>query len=171
MLDEQMPLLKSFTITAAFGRWRAPLTSSPGDTWVESHRGILWFSAWVTRSRPILRFAVWDEHNTISGNKLDDEVSTMLGDRPEPATAVVITSTKPGDLQVSPDPHDLEVRNQELIDARGEPPGNDDGTTNWTGFDRKPSLPLGVEIIKLATRLLLNSWKIRRTGFHSLGTK
>jgi hypothetical protein len=89
MLDEQMPLCKNFTITAAFGCSWAPVTSSPSATWVESHRGILRFSAWVMRSRPILKFAVWDERNTIFRNNLNDEASTMLGDRPEPVIAGV----------------------------------------------------------------------------------
>ena len=72
MLDTEMPQLAEFRVTSKFGRWFTPKTLQPGDTWVENHRGLLWFAAWITRSHPLLKCAVWDEKNTIHDNKLDD---------------------------------------------------------------------------------------------------
>ena len=164
MLDTQMPRLAQFRITSKFGRWFRAKTLLPGSTWVENHRGLLWTAAWVTRSHPGLRFAVWDEKNTVYQNKIDDERAEYYDQRPLVELAVTIYSTKPNNLQSFENPKHIEARNSKLPPVPSA--DDDDGATMQLIDDEffQPILetqgPAGHEVVRPATRILLDSWKI-----------
>lgn len=176
MLETQMPQLKHFEITTKFGRWYNPVTANPGSTWVENHRGLLWFSAWVTRSHPVLKCAVWDEEGTVSNNKVDSERAGYY-DRREVVITVALMGTKPADIQTMEDPKDIEARNDLLpMVLVDDYDSEDDPEDLWTPtaheeyaeFDDITGERIKAEEVKPASRLLLDSWKIRRTGFVAL---
>lgn len=170
MLDNRMPQLQNFIITTKFGRWNYPVTLNPRHTWVECHRGMLWFGAWVTRSHPQLKYAVWDEKNTVFQNKLDDQVLGSFDSRPDVELTVTISSIQPKDLQVMRDPRIIQARNEALVEVMGEPEIGEFGDIIDHRFHPLSGLPLDVEVVEPATRMLLNSWEIRRQGFVGLST-
>ena len=175
MLDMQMPQLGEFRITSKFGRWFRGQTLQPGSTWIENHRGLLWIAAWVTRSHPSLKYAVWDEKNTVHDNKLDDERAAYFDERPLVELAVTICSGKPEDVQNMENPKHVGARNANVplvrpVDDDLENVGEDDNYEYYQ-LDPETRVPLGHEVVKPATRLLLDSWKIRRTGFVGLSSK
>ena len=171
MLDCQMPQLQEFKITTKFGRWYSPVTLDPTNTWIENHRGMLWFAAWVTRSHPLLKCAAWDEKNTVYANTLDDERWAQFDNRPPVELSITLYSVKPENVHVMKKPQEIEARNAGLEALYGEPKPDDLGHLFFEEIDHKSGLPYEVQTVPPATQILLDSWKIRRKGFVGLSTR
>ena len=148
MLEDQMPELQEFKITTLFDRWRYAVTQEPRNVWIENHRGLLWTAAWATRNHKLLKYAVWNEWDTVSDGKIGDEIylKPRWDDRPSVVIEVTITKGKPVGLQEADRPEEIEKRNGVLIN--GEEP----------------------ELIQPVRGLLLDCYKIRRTRFVGLST-
>ena len=171
MLDVQMPQLQEFTITAKFGRWYHPVTLNPFNTWIENHRGMLWFAAWVSRSHPLLKFAVWNEMSTVFRNRLDDSTWDHFDNRPDVEITLTISATRPKGLQKLSNPRIAGTLNAELDSLYGAPEPDEDGYHYIDAFDSETGLPIRPHSVVSATNLLLDTYKIRRTGFVSLSTR
>ena len=102
-----MPELQEFRVTTRIDRWRWPVTYEPHNNWIESHRGLLWVAAWVTRNHKVLKYAVWDESDTVADRKLDDEANVL--------DEVKITKVKPSFLHNAERPEDIEKQNRLLL--------------------------------------------------------
>ena len=72
---------------------------------------------------------------------------------------ITITATKPEDTQVVLHPSKIEAHNQKLRELHGDPEPEEQG-----------NLPYKPMALFPATRILLDSWKIRRSGWTGLAT-
>ena len=98
LLSVGMPKLNQLKVTTKFGRWYYPTTYQPAHPWVECHRGMLWFASWVTLRHEGLKFAVWDERNTVWGNKIEADKAIWFDNRIV-ELCVTITRYKPKGLE------------------------------------------------------------------------
>ena len=111
----------------------------------------------------------------MSLNKVDDERLNDFDNRELVELNVTITSTKPTYLQNMEDAKSIEARNENVDEPLWVPNGPDhpsgEGHYIHNQHDPLTGLALGTQIIDPATSMLLDSWKIRRTGFSGLSTK
>ena len=177
MLVLGMPKLSTLKCTTKFGRWFYALTHDPCNTWIESHRGLLWFAAWVTLRHGNLKFAVWDEQNTVSDNKVDTDRAEFYDHRMV-ELSITMTSTRPEGLQTLQDSKPVETENEQLGHGYITPAVStplteeDDDQDDAQIIDAYTEMQLhpDAKIVVPATKLLLDSAKIRRTGFFDLAT-
>ena len=92
-----MPALAAFEVTSRFGGYCRPVTDSPGNIWVEKHRGLLWFALRTTLRHPQLKLVIWNEANTVYENKLDDEIWDWHYILPIVELIVTLLSKRPND--------------------------------------------------------------------------
>lgn len=177
MLALGMPKLNILKCTTKFGRWFYSLTRDASSTWIESHRGLLWYAAWVTLRHRILKFAVWDEHNTVTDNKIDTDRAEYYDHRMV-ELSITITFTRPEGLQTLEDAKLLETENEQLghgyvpVDSTESMEAVDDEAADQVNESYLATvLHPDAKLVVPATGLLLDSAKIRRTGFFGLVTR
>ena len=132
MFEQHMPGLSTLKITTKFGRWFVPVMIHPYNIWIETNAGLLWFAAWITRSNDRLRYALWDEKNSVSGNRLDDARLPDWDERPLVELSVTLTKKKPEGIQVTRDPNEIMAENDELPE---DPTDSEEDDIGEPGFE------------------------------------
>jgi hypothetical protein len=170
MLERDLPRLHLLQVTTVFGRWQWPVTHSPNNTWIESNRGLIWFASWLTRDHSSLKYAVWSEENTVNNNVLDDHYPLDGGwdDRKDVRLTVTFSEDRPVGLKIMEHPAEIQERNAQLFqDEDGKLEGAEIVQPASVGSQRTTAPRANV----ILQGILLDSYKIRRTGWSALGTK
>lgn len=106
----KIPLLSRLVL--AFGKDSGPDLTTAETKAISRHRGLLWTSAWITSRSAILKYATWNEFNTIRDNQFRFDEAALL--------QVVISARPPSNACSLADPFLDCLQNKELREAKEE---------------------------------------------------